>query len=73
MCEKTLFDTECGEDVNAYAAKMLEIFVLQCGMRVHALIPNIIQLVFNRLKVPVDYSGIGCLRAELLMVSFVCC
>lgn len=72
MCERTLSDQDSGEDCQSHAAKMLEIFVLQCGQdgRIDHLLPNIVQLILNRLQSTFEDADFSGLRTELLCVSF---
>lgn len=65
MCEKTLADDEADEDTHAHAAKLFEVFILQCSGRVDNFIPAILQLVLNRLQKNVKDE----LRAQLLIVN----
>lgn len=66
MCEKTLADDDCGEDAHAHAAKLFEVFILQCIGRVNNFIPAILQLSLNRLKKNPEDD----LRVQLLIVRY---
>jgi hypothetical protein len=69
MCEKTLNDSECDENTKAHAAKMLEVFILQCNTRVSPMIPSILNLMFSQLRKPIDEAtSLNHYRPQLYMV-----
>jgi hypothetical protein len=72
ICEKTLSDTQCDENTKSHAAKMFEVFILQCQSHVNHLIPNILHLVFNQLQQPNDEATLlEQYRPQLLMAAFI--
>uniref|UniRef100_A0A7E4UV58 Importin N-terminal domain-containing protein n=1 Tax=Panagrellus redivivus TaxID=6233 RepID=A0A7E4UV58_PANRE len=50
MCEGTLTNFEHDMSVHVNAAKLLEVFILQCRGRVDNYLPNILQVTMNRLN-----------------------
>ncbi|KAL3110544.1 hypothetical protein niasHT_020015 [Heterodera trifolii] len=71
MCEKTLNDEGedgCDESTKAHAAKMLEVFVLQCQGRASHFIPDILRLVFNQLQKESADLKLGQLKPQLLII-----
>ena len=51
ICRQVLMSKDSGEDPQCHAAKLLEVIVLQFNGRIDSFLPNIVQLVFERLSI----------------------
>uniref|UniRef100_A0A915DG54 Importin N-terminal domain-containing protein n=1 Tax=Ditylenchus dipsaci TaxID=166011 RepID=A0A915DG54_9BILA len=67
MCEKTLQDKEAGEEAQIHAAKLFEVFIIQCQGRAEHFLPGILQLSLNCLQ-GAEQENATDLRSQILVV-----
>lgn len=64
-----VLNSDAEDESEIYAAKLLEVMVLQCSGKIDNCLPSFVELVLNRLTRKVKTSE---LRTMLLQVRLVC-
>ena len=69
LSEKVISEEDCDENTKAHAAKMLEVFLLQCHGHVSQLIPDIMRLALSQIQKPENEAiCLNVYKPQLLVV-----
>lgn len=69
MCRTILTDPKCGEEIESYAAKLLEIIILQFKTEINDCIPSFIELAITRLRREVSSAELRTLLIQIVIAA----
>ncbi|KAL4091262.1 hypothetical protein QTP88_025979 [Uroleucon formosanum] len=68
MC-KTVLSSQCTEDAECHAAKLLEVLILQCKGRIDNCIPSIVEIVLQRLVREIKSSELRAMCLQVIVAA----
>ncbi|KAJ2954128.1 hypothetical protein O0L34_g2350 [Tuta absoluta] len=71
MC-KAILNSDTEDESEIYAAKLLEVMVLQCSGKIDNCLPSFVELVLNRLTRKVDTSELRTMLLQVLIAILYC-
>lgn len=72
MCQSILNSQDTGEEIQSYAAKLLEIVILQFRDQINDCIPSFVELAIIRLRREIETAELRTLLIQIVMAVFYC-